>query len=491
MAFTVRKRTAYGLLGCSAAAGGLFAVVLGAGGIGAVLFPAWAWQQSVRTALSTLTSGEADFSSVSLHDDGAQLFGLTITHPNGTEVLRVERIDVVCEPVTLTTSDWHLTEVALHGVFVRLDEAGDGLALPPATWDLVWGDGSSEGAPRVQIDRLVFEGLTFEGRGQKGVLAGTSARGEATDLRIDVEAERPVVIARATIEEVASTVEGRELVDLARLELGDDGVFAATGVEGSVALQVSGWPVWPPLVELWIPTWAGGRAVPAPGEPEPWWGWEPATWVWVPDHGTAEGRVVLTDRFMASRPATWVLSNTKASIGPADKRIPWTVTAYTAGAPVRSRGHIASDGRITGHVSADDLEAKAFDPYLSVNLHKFGVEIREGKLDAEVDWVLRGSALAVTGPVSLYNVRFTRTSAFSGLNKALLTTASWLAGGNDKTFTTEVDVRGDFADPRFSPFRQIFGDVSSAMVKDAGDRVGKGASTVKETAGKLWDKVFK
>ncbi|MCB9675450.1 MAG: DUF748 domain-containing protein [Alphaproteobacteria bacterium] len=491
MAFAVRKRTAYGCLGCSAVAGGAFAIVMGVGGVGAVFFPGWAWQQSVRAALAGMTGGEADFASVSLREDGAEVRGLTVTHPGGTRVLYVDRVDIHCDPSTLTTDDWHLTEVVLQGVALRIDEEGDGLALPPSTWDLVWGDGPSEDAPRVAIDVLRVSDVAFEGHGRAGVLAGSFATATVNEVVLEAGAERPVRLRDAVLEGLVSTVDGRELADVGRVALGEDGVFAATDVEASAALQASGWPVWPPLVELWIPTWAGGRAAPGQGGDAPWWGWQPATWPWVPDRGSAAGRVVLTDRFMASRPATWVLSNTKLAIGPVDGDLPWTASTYTAGAPVYARGKVTPGGVITGHVSGKGMQARDFDPYLAVNLHSFGVEIREGTLDAEVDLWMQGSKVRAGGPVSLYNVRFNRTSAFSGLNKALLSTASWLVGGKDKTFATEVEVSGSFTDPKFSPFKQLFGQVSAAIVKDAGDRVGQGATTVKDTAGKLWNKVFK
>ncbi|MCA9572425.1 MAG: hypothetical protein KC656_31515, partial [Myxococcales bacterium] len=78
---------------------------------------------------------------------------------------------------------------------------------------------------------------------------------------------------------------------------------------------------------------------------------------------------------------------------------------------------------------------------------------------------------------------------YSGLNKALLTSASWLLGGADKRFTAQLDVRGDFSDPSFSPARALAGQVGSSIVRDAGNRVGDGVGAAKDATGRLLDRI--
>lgn len=491
MAFTVRKRTAYGCFGCAAVLGLGSVALVGVGGVGAFLGPGWAWEQSVRAALGGLTEGEATFDSIEMRDDGVIVWGLSLSHPDGTRVLWVDRVDVACDPLTLATDDWVLNEVAVEGVRVELNELEGGLALPPATWELIWGEGVQTRVPHVVIDRVRVVDSSFLGAGHSGSLAAKVETVEIHGFELMVGSERPLRLREAVFEQVASSVDGRELVGVGLLTLDADGVFTGSAIRGSVSIQESGWPVWPPLVELWIPTWAGGRGAPVEGEPEPYWGWRPDRWVWVPERGSLDGRLALTDGWIAARAKTWVLTGVEASVGPAKRTLPFAVRAYTAGGPVRVGGRLEPNGRVSTRVTGTGLEASEFSSYLAVDLAKLGVEIREGKLDAQLDVSLLGSRLSSQGVVSLTEVRFNRTSIFSGLNKAMLTTASWLLGGKDKRFSADVGVNGDFQDRSFSPFRQIFGQVSAAIVKDARDRVGKGVKTVTEGTGKLWKKVFK
>ena len=491
MAFAVQKRTAYGCFGCAAVLGLGSVALVGVGGVGVLLGPGWAFEQSVRTALGGLTDGEATFESIELRDDGVIVWGLSVSHPDGTRVLWVDRVDLSCDPSTLATDDWVLNEVAVEGVRVELNERGDGLALPPVTWDLVWGETVQSRVPHVDIDTVRVVDFMFTGAGRPGTLRAEVDRVEAHGFELDVGSDRPLRIREAVIEQVGSSVGGRELVGVGLLTLDADGVFTATGVRGSASIQESGWPVWPPLVELWIPTWAGGRAAPVEADLGPYWGWKPGRWVWAPERGTVSGRLAVTDGLIAARPKTWALTDVEATIGPAQRSLPFRARAYAAGGPVRVRGRVEPSGRVSNRITATGLDASEFSSYLAVDLAKLGVEIREGKLDAELDVSLQGSKLSSQGEVSLTEVRFNRTSIFSGLNKAMLTTASWLLGGKDKRFTADVGVNGDFHDRGFSPLRQIFGQVSAAIVKDAKDRVGKGVKTVTEGTGKLWNKVFK
>ncbi len=490
----VRKRTAFRVLGCMALLGGGFAVFLATAAVIAVVAPQWAAQSSVRAALAAWTGGEVSVDSVSVSNEGAVVTGLSVVTTSGIPMLDVQLLEIRCDPAVLAQSEWHLEQVVLEGVHIHLQEGEDGgLELPDTTAELIWGDADAQSeVPRVTVDALVVVDATFEGHGRQGILHASLAELGARNLVFEAGAARPVAVQAAELRTITSTVEDASLLSLSTLTLGADGRFSVADLDLALQVQSSGMPVWPPIVDLAAPDWAGGRrATSDDASARDWWGLHPETWVWIPVEGAVEGRAVVTDRFMATRPATWTLSRLKGSIGPVQTHLPWSIRANTAGSSVSVTGDIRKDGRITGRVVGRDLDAAQFAPYLAWNLSSFGVEIREGTLSGVIAWSLSGSRFDSEGTVSLYNVRFNRTSAFSGLNKAFLTTASWLAGGKDRTFTTEVAVRGDFRDPKFSPFRQLFGQVSKGVVIDARNRAGQAATSVKDAAKKAWNAVFR
>jgi hypothetical protein len=473
--------------------GGVFAVLLGVGVIALVVLPQWAVERSVRGALSAWTSGEVSVASVSLSDEGAVVTGLAVVTPAGEPVLEVDLVEIRCDPSVLAEPEWHLEQVVLEGVRVTLRETPSGaLDLPPTTTALVWGDsGLQSEVPRVAVEALIVTDVRVEGTGASGVLSGALQELAARSLRFEAGAERPVAVDAAELRGLASTVDGAPLLSASTLTLASDGQFAVEALDLALEVQPSGLPVWPPIVELAVPDLAGGRRPTTDEATRDWWGMQPATWVWMPVAGRASGRAVVTDRFIATRPATWTVTGFEGSIGPMKTHLPWSVRGRTAGGPVSVSGDIRKNGRVTGRVNARELAAAQFAPYLAWDLDKVGVEIREGTLSGDLDWSLQGSRFDSQGTVSLYNVRFNRTSAFSGLNKAFLTTASWLAGGKDRRFTTDVAVRGDFRDPRFSPFRQLFGQVGTGILADARDRAGQAATTVTGAAKKAWKSVFR
>lgn len=474
-----------GCAGSTLVFGGVAAVLaLVVVGFVAISLPRWTLHASLRGALQAITGGEVDFGRVRLHERGAVVTDLSVTRPGGQPTLRVERLDLIGEPGSLTGSEWRLDLVRLEGVRLQLIERDGGLALPPATWALLTGAGDGSGAaPRVVIGALEVHRATLDGQG-RGALGASLDVAIARDILFDPEIG--VRFTSAELTGLRSHVDGRRLVDMERLTLDADGVLTAHAPVGAIALRESGLPVWPPLVELAVPRWAGGRAANGASTGAPWAGLDPSTWPWTPRRAQlASGRVRLTDMFIASRPKTWSIAVSGATLGPMERdRLPFAARASVASGAARASGQLRRDGSMHARVTAEGLDAAAFDPYLE--LDRLGVSVREGGLDAALDIDLRGSALATSGDVRLTNVRFNRTSAFSGLNKALLTTASWLVGGHDKAFEATVSVNGDFTDPSFSPFRQVFGQVGRAVVQDAGARVGKGADTVKGSAGRLW-----
>ncbi|MCA9572737.1 MAG: hypothetical protein KC656_33085, partial [Myxococcales bacterium] len=91
----------------------------------------------VRAALAALTFGEADVEDVWLTTTGAGVAGLTVTHPDGLQVVRVEKLELTGDPAELATSSWHLTEVVVTGAHLELEEADGALRIPPSTWALL------------------------------------------------------------------------------------------------------------------------------------------------------------------------------------------------------------------------------------------------------------------------------------------------------------------------------------------------------------------
>lgn len=457
----------------------------------AFFLPDLLFQRGVRSAVETLTEGEATFDRVRLSDDGATIDGLSIRH-QGRRVAYVRRVELFCDPAVLTTMRWSIDRAELHEVQLDVAEEGDGITLPPRTWALVFSP--EEGlVPHTTIDRLEVHGLAFTGEGAGGSIDGELVWAAADGFEIDPGERAPLRFKAAEARDGKARWNQAPLGAVERLVFDPEGVLLGQGLEARTAVQANGLPQWPPLLVQFVPDWAGGRATTDPDAAErPWFGIEIDTWPWQPQRVELHGAVVVSDGKVALRPMVWHATDVEAKLGPmAAGGLPWSLDTTLFEGRLSGRGTVRRNGRVVGRLQARELQARHLDPYLALNLAKLGVSIREGTLSTDLDLELMRSWLSLQGTADLYKVRFDRTTALSAPSKWALSTASWLLGGHDKTFSTQVHVRGDFRTDGFSPLRQLFGQVSAGIVKDAGNRVGKAATNTVKGVGKVFKKIFR
>lgn len=481
----------YGALGLGSIAAALFAVVLLGMLVVAFFLPDYLFQRGIRSAVGVLTEGEASFDRVRLSEDGATIHGLAIHH-GGRRLAYVDRVELFCDPAVFATMRWDIARAELHAVELDVAEVGTGITLPPRTWALLWSP--EEGLlPRTKVDRLEIHGLTFTGEGRGGVVEGSSLWAAADHVLLDATLPAPLSFQAGELRSLEARWDGRRLGEIERLVLDPEGRLSATAVTAATGVQANGLPVWPPLLVQGIPDWAGGRAKTDPqAATQDWLGLDASWWPWQPQEASITGSLVVSDGKVAIRPMVWNLTQVQASAGPVQGgSIPWSVRTSTLGGTLQASGRLQRDGHVTGVLRAADLEARQLDPYLALNLDALGVRIREGTLSADLDLTLARSWLTLAGTATLYKVRFDRSSNLvSGISKGVLTSASWLLGGQDKSFSTAVNVRGDFRSNEFSPLRQLFGQVGAGIVKDAGNRVGKGVRATTRGVGAALGKIF-
>lgn len=466
-------------------AGGL--VVLGVLGlIGVGWYVQETWEATLHDTLRAQTGGEVDFGQLSLSWSHVAVHDLYVQTAAGESLVKIDEVALYGDPFSFTADRWTLDRIQVHGVRATLRKDGDAWVLPENTVRLLAGEGGGDPFdwPALAVPTITVDDVQATATSSGGTLSATFDALEVRDVEAALSPAFTWKLGEADLTGLAVADES-PIVRVATLKLLADGTLAVDGVDGTTSLRADGRIDLPPVVEDYLPTWAGGLVPPPEGGAEarrPWFGLQDliAAMPWRAVTATATNvRWVATDDFMASPTKTWDVTVTSAKAGPltADA-LPFEAEVKLAGGVSRTVGKLHEDGLIEADTAMSSLNMPEFGPYLDPLLAPYKLKITSGQAGTQSHVTLRGSVFSLDGRSSVTSLAFSEDAA---AGKAL-GTASQLLAGKDEQLGARVVIQGDLYDPDFRPVRALIYGVADPIVGQVTDALGETAAVVTEAA---------
>ncbi len=434
----------------------------------------------MRNFLNTRTGGEVTFKDLQWRPGSVVLTGVSVKGSDGQQFAHIGRVRLTGK---VGRGDWKLKSVDVSGlsVDIRRDSTAGGWVVPTNSYAIISGNIKARDAGfRIAADTVMFREAAFEYRGAADSLVLKWDKAQLDNFVLT--AREPVGWTSDRAGVFGLVIKGDDKpwfrADAVKVE---DGKAVALGFEGYARMAKDGRLELPEAAKWEFASWIGG-SVKTPIA-EPWLGFDLS---WLPAEPTelriADGKVHVEDRANAPSGKDWEVAVDSFTVGPvAGEYMPYKLRGKVDGAKVDASGDMRKNGLIRGAGSVTSLPLERLAPYFEPSEKAYGVSVDGGKISADVDYSLLGTAYAGSIKGSIVKPSMARLPG----SKSSSRTDRLLRARNTVEFSR--DTRGDLATSYYAPVNRTFRVVVDAVFEPAGGAVwptAKGRSGRSGSSGK-------